>query len=487
MRRDRQGLLLVLLVGLSAAAARPGWAGDEGEKNLTPKAHFMSGKLYFNQKVYDKAEEQFAAAAAGDSTNGEYRSLWATAICELAKSRLDATTKISDRDQKLAAVRSIGSLLKRAAGEFDNAVSLDPKSQADPAETNRRHYWVDLYKAGGAALTDRRFEEAVDLYRLTTVLDPREPVGFFQVAYTYAQLGEIRRGVSLAESSKVMARTRIGELGDCSQFKSIKKKGDCRRQIEDMEKTIRNVDGFTRKFNYDLGNEAFDRSGQETDVTKQLGALDEAIGFYTAALEQDPSLFYARINMGKAWFEKGRLLGEARGAAATSAYQEAGKILLAVADDDSVDADKRRESLFTAAQAQINARDWPKATALLKRYIDLNPRDGEPYASTGQSLYNDNQRLEGVAYYMMSNALSPKAEITPVTQSVNTAKNLYSNAGMGKALAEMGEPSEVRTVVEKEQGGREVTTWIWWSQGKAQHFVKGEAVGQVTFRAILTP
>src|SRR6187455_2298810 len=93
----------LLVLGLLAA----GFARAEDDKALTPNAHFMSGKLYLSQKVFDKAEHEFAAAVAGDSTNAEYRTYWATALSEVAVMSLGEASSVTDPAQRATAMKAI--------------------------------------------------------------------------------------------------------------------------------------------------------------------------------------------------------------------------------------------------------------------------------------------------------------------------------------------------------------------------------------------
>jgi tetratricopeptide (TPR) repeat protein len=478
-RRLFRGVLplvgLSLLVAVSVSA--------QEEKTLTPNAHFMSGKLYFNQKVFEKAEREFANAVKGDSTSAEYRAFWATAISEVALARLEATTEIADQAARLEAIRSIEPLLRTASEQFERAMEIDPKKQGDFASENRQHYWVDMYKQADVLLKDKRFEEALEVFKLTTVLDPSDPAGFFQVAYTQSQIGDVRMSVLLAKESRDMASARLEELGDCSQFKSASRKKECRDRRNRMETIIRNVDSFTRSKNAALGDEAFERSTTIDEPAARRAVLDEAITFYGAALEQDPSLEGVRFNLGNTHFEKARSFEKAGDAtAAGPEFQKAAEVFLVLADNDSAKVENRRDALYNAASARFAAKDFAGAGPLFKRYIDLVPKEVPAWGQAGVCHLEQGQRLEGVAYITMANALDDKAIETPVGVSVGTVKNLYGGSAAATALADLGEPEQVRTYTDPSDTERVVTTWIWWSKGQARHFLKGDEVGRVEFQ-----
>ncbi|HEX7880085.1 MAG TPA: hypothetical protein VF720_11785, partial [Candidatus Eisenbacteria bacterium] len=202
----------LLALGLLAS----GLANAQEDKALTPNAHFMSGKLYLSQKVFDKAEHEFAAAVEGDTANAEYRTYWATSLCEVAVMNLGSASSISDAAERRTALKAISDQLAEASRQFDRAGAMDPRKQASAAEDNRQHYWVDIYKQGLALIEAKRYEDAIDVFGLTNTLDPKDPSGVFQVAYANRQLGNTGEAVATAKRAKEMAQARLGELGDCS-------------------------------------------------------------------------------------------------------------------------------------------------------------------------------------------------------------------------------------------------------------------------------
>jgi hypothetical protein len=121
----------LLVLGLLAA----GFARAEDDKALTPNAHFMSGKLYLSQKVFDKAEHEFASAVEGDTTNAEYRTYWATALSEVAGHGSRKAPRRSATPRSAGpALKVINDRLAEASLQFDRAGAMDPKKQAAAAE-----------------------------------------------------------------------------------------------------------------------------------------------------------------------------------------------------------------------------------------------------------------------------------------------------------------------------------------------------------------
>jgi tetratricopeptide (TPR) repeat protein len=468
---------------LALALLFTGPVGAADEKALTPNAHFMSGKLYLSQKVFDKAEREFAQAVAGDTTNAEYRTYWATALCEVAALELASASSISDADQRRVAIQGINASLAEASHQFDLAAAMDPKKQAAAADDNRQHYWVDIYKQGLALIEAKRFEDAVEVFGLTNTLNPKDPSGVFQVAYANRQMGNTGEAVATAKRAKEMAQVRLSELGDCSQFKSSDRKKDCRKTVDNMNVIINNVDRFTRSNNVKLAEEELAKAEHATDPASRRAAYASAIGFYEEALQQDPTLNGVRFDLANTHFATAEsFAAEDNKASATTSYIEAAGIFTQLADMDSIDAETKNLALYNGASALYSAEKYDEAYPLFKRYIDVSPREVAAWRLAGSCVV-DKDRTQAIGYLAMGNALSDKAVTTPVEESVGTVKNLYASSAAAKALAELGNPEEVKTFTDEKNGGQVVTTWIWWTKGQARHYLNGDELGKVSFNA----
>jgi tetratricopeptide (TPR) repeat protein len=467
-------------VVLAVSCVCVGRASADDEKELTPNAHYMSGKLYMSQKVYDKAEREFRAAVEGDSTHAEYHAMWANSLSELAKMKLASTASVSDRDAKLEAVRAVGPLYQNAQVEFAKAIAMDPKG-ADEFEKNRLHYWVELYQLADARFKAPDYEDALELYKLTTILDPKEPTGVFWVGFTLAKLEKTMEGVQTALQARAMAEERIAELGDCSQFKSQKKKGECAKRIQNMKTIQNNVDNFTKSKNYELGKDQMNRAVTEQDVAKKRERFLAAIDYFEKALTQDPTLLGVRFDKADAQFKLGQTFEESDTTTAHKHYRSAATTFLEIAADDSTEADARKDARYNAIMALYQSSDWAGLLPLLKVYIDVDPHDADIWRRIAKTMAELDRNSEAFSSLMTANALGEQGEPVDKNQSMNTVKNLYGQSAAAKALQELGEPEEVRSFQETSENGREITTWIWWTKGQIRHYVDGTQVGTVSF------
>jgi tetratricopeptide (TPR) repeat protein len=406
--------------------------------------------------------------------------MWATSLSELAKERLAASAKMTDRAAKLASIRDVTPLYETARVEFDKAMVLDEK-KADAYATNRLHFWVELYQQADARFKANDYEEALEIYKLTNVLDPKEPAGVFWMGYTLGRLDQTVEGVKLASQAKVMAEERIAELGDCSQFKSRARKNDCTKRIENYRTIQTNVDNFTKSKNVALGHVELDAALAEQDVEKKRTHFLTAIDYFDKGLAQDPSLTGVIFDKADALFKLGQTYNEGDVETAKKYYRQASGTFLQIADNDTLEAEPRKDARYNSIMALYAASDWADLLPQLKLYVDIDPRDQEVWRRMAKTTAELDRNLEAASNLMMSNAVGEDAETVAVNESVNTIKNLYGTSEAAQALGQLGEPEEVRAFREASEEGQVITTWIWWGKGEARHYVDGRQVGAVTF------
>jgi tetratricopeptide (TPR) repeat protein len=328
---------------------------------------------------------------------------------------------------------------------------------------------------------DKNYGTALEVYKLLTFLDPREPRGFLGVAVTMDHLGEAKVAVILAGQAKDLADQRVAELGDCSQFISKRRQSECRKEITTYEKVRSDVDQFTRSKNVALGREAMANADGESNIENKRKYLDEAVMFFKRGLDQDPNLLGTRFDLANTHFMMAHTwdIASTDTSKANPNYREAARMFMELVANDSTDAETRDAAHYNAGQALYAAGSWARALPVLQVYITTHPRDPETYPLVAKCLVELKRPAEASAYIRMFSALS-KGEAVPANESVSTARNLYAGSEMVKSLDELGNPEEVRSLLERETN-ETVTTWIWWGKTEARHFIKGIQVGAVKF------
>lgn len=475
-------VLALLALALPGVASRA--AADDSEKELTPNAHYMSGNLYFQQKVYDKAEKSYRNAVMGDSTNAQYRSRWANALCEVGKVRLGDASALPDAAKRIESIRALAPLYAEASRQFERAIALDPDKMTAEAGDNRAHYWVDTYKQAQTLFKNSAFEDALEYYKLLTVLDASDPQGLFQVGYTMDKLGKSKEGVKTANEAKALAQKRIAEMGDCSQFKSRQRQADCKKKIEGFQVVSKNVDSFTRARNVAIAEQAFGefQAIPADKLEERRTALLDAEKHYKLGLEQDPSLVNARFNLGNVYFAMAKTyeVPKPDTTNANKYYRSAYGTFDQIAAADSVAKQTRIDATFNSASAAFAAGDWKKSMETYKSYINLNCQDAEAFLQIALCYQELKLNAERAPYYMTSNALSKQAEKVNLIEVKTTLANRFPGSDATKALAELGDPEDVKRF-QASKDAPEVLTLFWWSKGLVRHYLDGKQQGEVKF------
>lgn len=483
---------LVPVLGLSAMALTAAFSvagAQEDAKELTPNARFMSGNLYFQQKVYDKAEEQYRHAVLGDTVNAQYRSRWANALCEVGKERLEAAAALPDPARRIQALRDLAVIYSQAQQQFARAIELDPGKQTDEAGNNRSHYWVEMYKQAMTLQKNSQFSDAVEYFELLTKLDPNEPEGLFQVGYTLDKMDQPKKGVEKASAARARAVQRIADLGDCSQFKSAKLKKDCQTRIKNYQTVIGNVDRFTKSRFVAIAGEAQNAADQlpKDKLSERRAALTEAESYYLQGLQADRSLINARFNLGNVYFGLAQSFegGKADTASARANYRKAAATFDTIAATDSLERDMMINALFNSASASFSAGDWKKALTTYKAYIDVVCNEADPFLQIALCYQELKMLAERAPYYMTYNAMTSKAEKVDLIEIKTTLKSRFPGSDAENALAELGDPAEVKRFQAKSDAP-EVTSFFWPGKGIVRHYIDGKQQTEVKFKPCTT-
>lgn len=484
LMRVRRFLPVLGLAAMALTAALSVAGAQEDSKELTPNARFMSGNLYFQQKVYDKAEEQYRLAVLGDSTNAQYRARWALALCEVGKERLAAATSVPDPARRVQALRDLHAIYSQAQAQFAKAIELDPGKQTEESGNNRAHYWVEVYKQAITLQKNAQLEDALEYFDLLTKLDPNEPEGLFQVGYTFDKLNQPKKGVDKASAARALAVKRIADLGDCGQFKSARLKKDCQTRIKNYQTVISNVDRFTKSRFVAIAEEAFDAAEAlpKDKLDEKRASLLESESYYRQGLEADPKLVNARFNLGNVYFGLARSYEGAKTdtASANGYYRKAAATFDFIAGADSLGRQMKVDALYNSASASFSAGDWKKSIAAYKAYIDMDCRERDAFLQIALCFQELKQLADRAPYFMTYNAMGPQAEKVNLAELQTTITNRYPGSDAEAALTELGPPDDVKRFQAKSDAP-EVTSFFWTGKGIVRHYIDGKQQAEVKF------
>lgn len=478
---------LVPVLGLAAMALTAAFSvagAQDDSKELTPNAWFMSGNLYFQQKVYDKSEEAYRNAVLGDSTNAQYRSRWANSLCEVGKERLAAAASVPDPTRRMQALRDLAAIYGQAQQQFSRAIELDPGKQTEEAGNNRAHYWVEIYKQAITLQKNAQFEDAVEYFDLLTKLDPNEPEALFQVGYSLDKLNQPKKAVDKASAARALAQARIATLGDCSQFKSARLKKDCQTRIKNYQTVIGNVERFTKSRFVAIAQAALDAAEAlpKEKVDERRAHFNESESYFRQGLDADPSLVNARFNLGNVYFGLARSYEGAKPdtGRANPNYRLAAATFDRIAAADSLARQMKVDAIYNSASASFSAGDWKKSLTSYKAYLDLVCTEADPFLQIALCYQELKMLAERTPYYMTYNAMSPKGEKVDLVEFRTTVKNRFPGSDAEKSLTDLGEPTEVKRFQAKSDSP-EILSCFWPARGVVRHFLDGQQQGEVKF------
>jgi tetratricopeptide (TPR) repeat protein len=415
---------------------------------------FRSGKLYFSQKLYDKAVQRFARAVQLCPQKAEYHAHYALSLAHRSGMALDAAMAPGADPGALAALTdSVTAAFQLAAVEFDTSLALDDtKKHQKSVRENRKHFWVERYNLGLQLLKDENFAGADIQFRLARVMDPKEPKAYAQGAIALIKLDKKAEAAQLVEAGLI---------------------------LDPEDKTLKPLKSSIVR---DAATELAQKAEQEHDAESGKKAeemytqvIEERI---QAGEEEDANLYFDR--------------GVARSALAAALSQadtsgtvspEAAEAYRRAAEDFAKarelvpmdkDADFHKGALFNGIQALVYAEKGSDAVPLIKAYLGADWKDIPVWQLYAQALVQAGDKAGGVSALVVSRSLAH--DPVPVDQTVQGA-----TADAAKAMSELGKPEAAYSYQEAglEQG--EIETWIWPSKKTAKSFIRGVQNGQITW------
>ena len=173
MKLRVSNLIWVLFLALAVGAA--------GQMAGCSKASqpYQSGKLYFSQKLYDKAAEQFELAVKEDPASGKNH-------LELAKCYAEM-----DRNEE-------------AGQQFKIAVEKDPSLKKQVRDVVK-HYRADHYNHGVELMKEKSYGDAIDEFMQASFLDHSDPNQYINIGVCYSELKQTDLAVQYYEKALALS------------------------------------------------------------------------------------------------------------------------------------------------------------------------------------------------------------------------------------------------------------------------------------------
>ena len=349
----KRGLIVALALAFAATPLFVQSTEAEVTKGQASVAK-RSGKLYINQRQYDKAMEQYIIAAEGrpDDSEVQYHLGWLYSQKELFEEMNEHYNLATDKkwkkkvdsDRKELWTRYYNMAVKGmnaqrfdfAMEQFDLAITINP-NEADAYEglaithlnTGNSEAGIEMYQKavelnpkkaesffnlGGALMNVERVEEALDMFKKGHAIDPEEINILQHMSIAQYRLGDKEGAAESAEKALAIA-------GDDPKILNIA--ATIYLQAENYEKSAKilekvveiqpdNMDAmynlavsYTQLGKGDKALDLFERSVEadstDVDAWYQIGRIADKIDSFDKAIEAFTKVTELQANHTKAW------------------------------------------------------------------------------------------------------------------------------------------------------------------------------------------
>jgi len=469
---------------LVSASATPSLAG----------VCFTSGKVYVQQKVWDKAAATLECARKQEPQNLQVYLLLGTARSELtqyasagaaftlgiqaAKAKKDEK-KVEDlrNNQKfyLSRLYNLGVSALQLVTSTD-AVAEEQASSSKFAGPAAAEVAITDTLAYGKYDGSSRLEEAAYYFRLATLVDPTAVDAYRNLSYVYELMGRTddaiaaaRAGLALSPNdAKLAMNLKAAAVGRANR---LYKAGKFLEAVAAYREAIVNDPASKLLYQSRIASAFYEHAtamGEKDPLRAAM--LDSAAVAYSELLRDTPADSTAiREN---AFYNR----------AVIYSNQGKNKEAVVVLDEAVAAFPKSKDLLSLAGQTKFNSNDYAGAVTVLRQAVALDPKDPTLHQFLFLSLNKLNKQAESVGEYSMYKALSDgkKREGSEVKIWVDAADIRYGpRHQLKKTLTtEGGYPDEVRTFMD---GDKSVESWFYWNKGKMIAFMDGQVLSQTTF------
>jgi len=405
--------------------------------------HLSGGKLHYDQKRYDRAEENFALAVQETPENGEAWMFLAMAQAEQGKT-------------------------EEAAANFEKAAELAPVGTplADQVQQNRDFYFgnrfnsaitfnekaEELKGAGDEAGAKENYAKALEELERALVYKPESTQARSNLGITYLKLGEIDKALATFDE----LRTHIGTGPEADKINS----------------TLIIVYASQ-------GNESFQRAIElrESDPEGAKRYLEAAMELYDKALSIDPEDVESRQNQAAVAWELADHMTEAEAARKAELMGVARAGYEAVLAKEPGNADVLRNlMLLTDAIGDHDA-----ALRYADQLMNADPKDAANWVSRGRILGQMDRKTQMFGSFLVGQALSSGQELDAANARTFAEVHGPRSQQLDR-YRESGEPEDIRKYTDT--GGGVYEIWFYWARGHVYAFQSGKELYSGEFEKV---
>ncbi len=453
---------------------------------------YTSGKVYMQQKVYDKAAYMLECARKGEPENVDVLALLAVARSQQREFvaagaafqlAIDVATKKNDtkRIQDLKGNRlSVSATpfnagLKALQGSRDLALPGGPPALGAYTPPSDAHSAVTDTTVFPAFTGASKLEEAAYDFMLASYVDPTSIDTYQNLCFVLSQLGRTddairaaKRGLEVKpDDQRLHQNLRAAVMSRAVSLYNEKKYAESISAFYDAKKndpdpaSAPNYQIRIADAHYKIAEAATKGSPE------QKAAYDSAATAYSMVLDEPAASDSLKQNA-------------IYNASVIHANQESYSKAIAMLDKASALYPKSKEIWSLSGQVRYQTKDYAGAVPALRHAIEIDPTDAQDHQFLFLSLHELKKQEESVAEYTIYKALSPEGTKKKDPKVwVDSADNRLGAQNQVKTVFKTeGYPEEVYTYTENNQ---RFETWFFWSKGKSFTFMEGQIFSKGAF------
>jgi tetratricopeptide (TPR) repeat protein len=313
----KRGLIVALVLAFAATPLFVQTAEAKVTKGQASVAK-RSGKLYINQRQYDKAMEQYIIAAEGrpDDSEVQYYLGWLYSQKELFEEMNEHYNLATDRKWK-------------------------KKVDAD-----RKELWTRYYNMAVKGMNAQRFDFAMEQFDLAITINPNEADAYEGLAITHLNSGNSEGGIEMYQKAiELITGYNLDSLITGHHLDSLIVQDDIAKILEFDPPKPRGVTPPKAQSFFNLGG-----------ALMNVERIEEALEMFKKGHAIDPEEINILQHMSIAQYR----LGDKEGAA------ESAEKALAIAGDDP-------KILNIAASIYLQAENYEKSAEILEKVVEIQP------------------------------------------------------------------------------------------------------------------
>ncbi len=452
---------------------------------------FTSGKVYMQQKVYDKASYFLECARKGEPENVDVLSLLAIARSEqrqfvssgaafqiaidIAKKRNDEK-RVQDLERNRLSVnaRLFNAGVKALSGSANLEASSDSSSAHPYQGAPDPQAAITDTTVFGPYTGASRLEEAAYDFELASYIDPTSIETYQNLAFVYSQLGRTddairaaKRGLLVKPDDKrlhqnlraaVMAKA-LRMYDDGKYAESITEFHQAMAQDPDPSSApgyqLRIADAYSKIAEAAAKGSPEQKAAYDSAAAGFVGVVDMPAA--SDSLKQD-AIYNAIV---------------------IYANQENYAKAIPLADRAMGLYTNNQQIWSLSGQIKFQHEDYKGAIVALKHALELDPTDKYNHQFLFLSLNKTGERETSVAEYTIYKALSVGTKKKDPKVWVDSADNrLGAQNQLNTIRKTEGYPDEVYTYSEE---NKTFETWFFWSKGKSFTFMEGQIFSKGAF------